>query len=82
MTKRALQAIRKGQPLIFQWRGDYLTRDRLVRLCVLLEQAAQQKQQHARVSLNWPQAVLQAEFVAATPETEFTSQEANEGELN
>ena len=82
VTKRALQAIRKGQPLIFQWRGDYLTRDRLVRLCVLLEQAAQQKQQHARVSLNWPQAVLQAEFVAAAPETEFTSQEANEGELN
>ena len=61
--------------------GDYLTRDRLVRLCVLLEQAAQEKGRHAQISVNRAQAVLQVRFPDAPPETEFTAQEANEGEL-
>lgn len=81
VSRRAEQAARKGQPLLFQWRGDVLTRDRLVRLCVLLEDAARRKDRHARISVNRPQAVLQAEFPTVAPEVSLSDQEANEGEL-
>jgi hypothetical protein len=81
VRKRCLQAIRKKQPLIYQWRGDYLTRERLIRLCALMEEAAGSKGCHAQVRLNWPQAVLEVTFPALPSDTAFTAQQANEGEL-
>ena len=80
VAKRAAQAIRKGKPLLFHWRGGYLTRETLEELLKLLEQTAQEKGRHAQVSLNWPQAVLQVSFPEETPADAFTAEDANEGE--
>lgn len=77
--KRAAQAVRKGIPFIFHWRGGYLTREVLEELLCQLEQAAQKKENHAAVSLNWPQAVLRAEFIERAP-GEVVVEDANEGE--
>lgn len=78
--KRALQAIRKNIPLLFHWRGGYLTREVLAELIDVLEKAAEQKGRHAAVSLNWPQAVLQVSFPERLPEEAFAVENANEGE--
>ena len=78
--RRALQAIRKKKPLIFHWRGGYLTRDVLGELVSLLERTAQEKGLHAQVKVNWPQAVLQVSFVPQPPGSALTPQQANEGE--
>ena len=80
VAKRALQAMRKGNPLIFHWRGGYLTREMLAQLLELLEQTAGQKGKHVRVGLNWPQAVLQVTFEDNAPEQECVMEQANEGE--
>lgn len=80
VQKRAMQAMRKKVPLLFHWRGGALTREVLTRLCVLLEQAAQEKALHAHISLNWPQAVFQVSFLPQLPGSNLSLQEANEGE--
>lgn len=80
VEKRALQAVRKGKPLLFHWRGGFLTREVLSELLRLLEQTAGQKGKHARVGLNWPQAVFQVSFTEETPAEELVVEEANEGE--
>lgn len=80
VAKRAVQAMRKGNALIFHWRGGYLTREVLSELHDLLEATAQKKEKHVRVSLNWPQAVLQAVFIDNAATEEFIMENANEGE--
>ena len=80
VQKRALQAIRKGKPLLFHWRGGYLTREVLSELLKLLEGTARQKGKHARTGLNWPQAVLHVTFIEEAPPEELVVEEANEGE--
>ena len=80
MEKRAAQAIRKKQPLIFHWRGGPLTRNAISELTTALETAARRKELHPRIGLNWPQAVFQVSFVSQTPEQELTEEQANEGE--
>ena len=80
VEKRAAQAIRKGNPLIFHWRGGYLTREVLQELLKCLGSAAEAKERHARVSLNWPQAVLQVQFPEAAPVEDVVMEEANEEE--
>lgn len=81
VEKRALQAVKKGKTLTFHWRGGYLTREILADILKILEQAAQKKGKHARVSLNWPQAVLCVAFRENMAGEEVTVEEANEGEL-
>lgn len=80
VEKRALQAIRKEKPLLFHWRGGYLTREVLMELLHLLEVTAAQKGKYPKVGLNWSQAVLQVNFSDVMPEEEVTAEEANEGE--
>ena len=80
VRKRAAQAVKKGRTLIFHWRGGYLTRDVLNEMLAIFKEEAQKKEKHMRVSLNWPQAVLQLSFMEQLPETEVEMQEANEGE--
>ncbi len=80
VAKRAKQAMRKGNPLIFHWRGGYLTREVLEELLALLQQTAQAGDKHARVGLNWPQAVLQVVFEAGTSGEDVVVEKANEGE--
>lgn len=94
--KRAIQAAKKGKPLIFHWRGGYLTREVAEELFHILKEAANSKGKEPGVSLNWPQAVFYVRFSepAGGPEagemetgkTEthgkglITMEEANEGE--
>lgn len=81
VKKRALQAAKKGKPFIFHWRGGYLTREVLKELLDALDEAAKEKGKYLRVSLNWQQAVLHAEFSEKLPEQAVVMEEANEGEL-
>lgn len=80
VAKRVLQAIRKGRPFLFHWRGGYLTREVLKELIVLLEATAAQKGRHAHISLNWPQAVLCVDFPEEKPAESWVAEKANEGE--
>ena len=80
VSKRALQAIRKGRPFIFHWRGGYLTREVLAELIETLEQTARKKERHAVVSLNRSQAVIHVNFSDRVSEKEYVLEEANEGE--
>lgn len=80
VLKRAQQAIRKGCPLIFHWRGGHLTREVLQELVAALEEAAQKKGKHPCISLNWPQAVLQVTFADRVPAQALVAEHANEGE--
>ena len=79
-ARRAAQAIRKKQPLVFHWRGGPLTREVLGELAAALEEAAGAKGRHAAIRLNWPQAVLEVRFPEAPPADTCVAQEANEGE--
>lgn len=87
VEKRALQAIRKKIPLVFHWRGGYLTRETAKRLIRILGEAGAGKGRQARISLNWPQAVFYVEFAetdgsapAETAPAEVRLEESNEGE--
>lgn len=80
---------------MFHWRGGYLTREILKELLIGIEEAAKEKGKRAKVSLNWPQAVIHVEFedmdeVAAIPMKNSENsddvdnieiEQANEGEL-
>ena len=77
---RAAQAVRKGKPLVFHWRGGPLTGEVLGELAALLEEAAARKGRHAAIRLNRAQAVLEVHFQEAPPAEACTAQEANEGE--
>ena len=80
VRKRAAQAVKKGKVLIFHWRGGYLTKEVLKELFEIFREEAAQKEKHAYLSLNWPQAVLQIRFAEESAAEEITMQEANEGE--
>ena len=62
VKKRAAQAAKKKKPFLFHWRGGYLTREILKELLIDIEEAAKEKGKQAKVSLNWKQAVIYAEF--------------------
>ena len=80
VRKRTAQAVKKKKELIFQWRGGYLTKEVLKELLEIFREEAGKKEQHADLSLNWPQAVLQVRFRAEAPQQEIKMEEANEGE--
>ena len=80
VKKRALQYAKKSKPFLFHWRGGYLTKEVLNELLSALDEAAKEKEKYLRVSLNWPQAVLCAEFMEKIPEQAVVMEEANEGE--
>ena len=80
VKKRSQQAIRKNKPLLFHWRGGYLTRDVLTQLLDTMAEAAKEKGKYAKVSLNWPQAVLCVTFEDEAPQEDIVVEEANEGE--
>ncbi|HIQ74523.1 MAG TPA: peptidase [Candidatus Cottocaccamicrobium excrementipullorum] len=82
VSKRAVQAARKGKIFCFHWRGGSLTRETLKEILTVLERAAEEREKHARVRLNWPQAVLSVSFEERLPELACTVQEANEGEMD
>lgn len=80
VRKRAAQAVKKGKVLTFHWRGGYLTKEVVMEMLQIFEEEAVKKEKHARVSVNWPQAVLQVRFEEQAPAEQVVLEEANEGE--
>ena len=66
--------------MTFQWRGGYLTREVLQELLELIRKAGEERQKTARISLNWPQAVIHFSYVdnAGIPEPEVIMEDAND----
>ena len=81
VRKRAAQAVKKGRILTFHWRGGYLTKEVLGEMFDIFEEEAVKKEKHTKVSLNWPQAVLQVSFLTELPAEKLHMEEANEGEI-
>lgn len=81
VQKRSAQAAKKGKVLLFHWRGGYLTRELVMEMFHIFEEEALKKEKHAKVSLNWPQAVLKVEFIKENPAQQMILEEANEGEM-
>lgn len=80
VRKRAAQAVKKGKPLLFHWRGGYMTREIVQEFLQIFKEEGAKKEKYAKVSLNWAQAVVRVEFCRETPLQELTLEEANEGE--
>ena len=82
VRNRAKQAAKKGKPLLFHWRGGYLTREVLQDLLAILYEEAEGREKRAKVSLNWPQAVLQVTFLPKEElaESGYQLEAVNEGE--
>lgn len=79
VRKRAAQALKKDRPLIFHWRGGYLTREALAALADLLEAEARAAGRTVRITVNRPQAVLRM-IPQASPAGGVVLENANEGE--
>lgn len=80
VRKRSAQAVKKGRTLIFHWRGGYMTREIVQEFLQIFKEEAAKKEKHARVFLNWAQAVVKVQFIEQVPVEELTMEEANEGE--
>ena len=62
VQKRATQAVKKGKPLTFHWRGGSLSKDILQEILKVIEDAAEAKGKHAKVYANIPQGVIRVIF--------------------
>lgn len=80
VQKRAAQAVKKGKIFVFHWRGGYLTKEVLRDLFEIFHEEAAKKGKYAKAMVNWPQAVLQVQFVEQESGNEIILEEANEGE--
>ena len=74
------KAVKKGRTLIFHWRGGYMTREIVQEFLKIFKEEAEKKGKHAKVFLNWAQAVVKVQFIEQVPVEELTMEEANEGE--
>lgn len=77
VRKRAAQYVKKGRVLIFHWRGGYLTREVLAELLQIFEEEAVKREKHAKVSVNWAQAVLQVMFEREIPDEQLKMEEVD-----
>lgn len=80
VRKRSQQAVKKGKTLLFHWRGGYMTREIVQEFLKIFKEEAAKKDKHAKVFLNWAQAVVKVQFIEQVPVEELTMEEANEGE--
>lgn len=80
VRKRTAQAAKKGKILLFHWRGGFMTREIVQEMMTIFEEEAKKKEKHAKVYLNWPQAVVQVCFEREAPAMQLQLEEANEGE--
>lgn len=80
VQKRSAQAVKKDRPLLFHWRGGYMTREIVREFLQIFKEEGAKKEKYAKVSLNWAQAVVRVEFMEQMPAEEVTLEEANEGE--
>ena len=79
ISKRTLQAVRKGRQLTFHWRNGYLTKDILDQLVKVIEEAALTKDKHAKIYVNIAQAVLSVTFVEG--EGQIIKEDADESSI-
>lgn len=76
-----IQGIRKKKPrLVFHWRGGYLTREVVLEIPRLTQQAAESKGIYVTFSINWPQAVLQINFSNLPAQLTLGRENPNESE--
>ena len=83
IRNRVSQAAKKSKPIVFHWRGGYLTQNVLKDLCAIIEEEASKKDLSAVISLNWPQAVFRISFENSgqkAPEPKISMEISNEGE--
>lgn len=80
VRKRAAQAVKKGRPLVFNWRGGYLNRDIMRELIDIFEEEAHKKDKQSIVSVNFAQAVIRVRFEAGTQAEDYEIEDVNEGE--
>lgn len=80
IQRRSAQAVKKGKPLLFHWRGSYLTREVLKDMMRIFEEEASKREKYVYISLNWPQAVLLVEFRSGKLGQQVVVEESNEGE--
>lgn len=84
--KRAQQTAKKGREFTFHWRGGYLTKAVLEELLECMAKAGNERQKKAKLSLNWPQAVMRLSYVPDETRSPdelaqmVTMEDANEGE--
>ena len=82
-VSRAMQALRKKRPdFLFQWRGGYLTREKLAELVSAISAAAAERGRGVSFSVNWPQAVIKLTFTDSASDTRIDTENADEGEEN
>lgn len=82
VEKRMKAVLRKKLPsFVFHWRGGSLNREILGEILEGAARAAKEKEKFIRLSLNYPQSVIQFTILDEIPETEILTEEANEGEL-
>jgi len=79
LEKRIPQYIRKKKPFVFQWRGGFLTKEVFGWITDAIRSSADASGLGIRLSVNWPQAVISAEFTLPE-DSGIILQEANEGE--
>lgn len=63
---RIRQAVRKQKPLLFHWRGGYLSGEVVAGLAEVMQQEAAKKDLHIQISLNRSQAVFLVTFAMQT----------------
>lgn len=85
VANRAKQAAKKGKPLVFHWRGGYLTREVMQELVTCMRDAGAERNKTAQIRVNWPQAVISVQYTDMPPEAttdaeNVVMEEANEGE--
>ena len=80
VRKRAARALKKDRPLVFHWRGGYLTREVLGELADILEEEARAAGRTVRITVNRPQAVLRM-IPQKEGDDRLVMEQANEGEL-
>lgn len=74
--------LRKKQPYyVFHWRGGKLNRDVLEQIAGIASDAAREKGKYIRLSVNYPQAVMELAVLEHQTVESICREEANEGEM-
>lgn len=81
VRNRTGQAVRKDKPLLFHWRGGYLTNDIINELLDIFDSEASKKGKTAHSSINLAQAVFCVRFTHEAKQQAIEVEIANEGEL-
>lgn len=77
VSNRTRQAVKKGRPLLFHWRGGYLTREVMKEILDIFVREAALKEKKPVCSVNWQQAVIKAYFKEGEVQQEFREEEVN-----